>query len=255
MRIRTNLCKTLVLLTPCVLGLVVAGSARAAIIDFTFADGPRVNGTATAFDTPGTLGSTFVVDGVTLTSVTGSGPSYVDQGGNNYTWDGTSYVASTTNFGSNDYLGISNPSIPGVNDSNFFNPQETWTVSFTHDVIFRLIAAASVGSADTMQITFGSSTFNFADGDFNSSDDKADPFGPTEVIPAGTNITFRNSGTYPSFPLTTTNPAAGNAWGLNGFTVETVPEPSALFLVIFGSIGIGMTLLRRKTLPRKVVIS
>jgi hypothetical protein len=114
-------------------------------------------------------------------------------------------------------------------------------------VIFRVLAANSIGSADTMRVSFGSSVFDFGDADFDSGDDKTDPFGPSLEIPANTPITFTNSATYgtPPVVLSGSNPSSGNSWGLQGFTVEAVPEPSGIIVICLGALGLGAARLRK----------
>jgi hypothetical protein len=226
-----------------IIGLLGVSMAEGALITFTFTDGsPRVDGTSTAFDTPGPAGASMTVSGLTLTSMGALAPQYSPGSGSGpHTWDGTSFIASTTNFpGSLDQLAISNPSLPGTNDSNNFNPQESWTVKFSQPIIFRSIDGRRIDSGDMMRVTFGSFTFDFTDANFDSGDDITDPFGPSLTIPANTEIKFSNSAVYPSLPLTGSDPSAGAAWGLRAFSVETVPEPSALLIAGLGFIGLGM---------------
>lgn len=227
-------------------GAFASSSTSGALISFTFADGAYSNGTATAFDSngnAGNIGSYMLVDGVTLTSVAASAPAYIESPDDTYNWEGD-FTPATTNFpGSLGQLAISNPDIGGTNDSNAFNPQESWTVKFDAPIIFRTLDARRFDEADTMRVTFGMEEFNFADGAFDSSDNKADPFGSSLVIPANTNITFTNSRTYPSFPLTGSNPSGGDNWGLQGFVVETVeiPEPTAILLIFSVIAGLSLT--------------
>lgn len=219
-------------------GDFTASSAHAEIVTFTFGDGPYENGTATAFDTngaAGNIGSYMLVDGVTLTSVAASAPAFVEGPDDEHNWDGLTPAPSTTNYpGSLGQLGVSNPTIGGTNDSNSFNPQESWTVKFDVPIIFRTLDARRFDSVDTMRVTFGTEIFDFIETDFDSSDNRADPFGTDMVIPADTNITFINSRNYDGLtplpligPGSGNGPPAGDAWGLQGFIVETVTAMGA----------------------------
>jgi hypothetical protein len=233
------------------LGLLFAGSAYGGpILNFQFENDPSpdndaVDGTAAAFDSGGTVGYFYPLGGVKLTMVEGLAPTYTNAGSNTYSWDGISYTASNTNF--NNQVAISNTTIPGTNDSNNFNPQESWTVEFDADVIFRTLDVNGFAGTDTMQVTVGAlSPFNFNAASFDVDGLLLDPFGSSLVIPAGTHIKFLNNRTYASFPITGSNPSGGDAWGLQAFVVEVVPEPSSMCLAAFGFLGFGMARRRKE---------
>lgn len=212
----------------CTAGVLSADKAQGALITYTFADG-TANGGPSAFDNSVNANGSryYEADGVRLTSMNASGPAYASAGGSNWTWNGTTYLASgssgfRTNFASG-RLGMNGP-VSGSVDAENFNPQESWVIAFDHKVILREIAVGSMESGNLMRVTFGTHTFNFAGSDFLPDETLADPFGPSLVIPQNTLITITNSA---SAPLTVSESAFGNlSWGLQGFTVETIPEPS-----------------------------
>jgi hypothetical protein len=221
----------------------MAEQASAVPIAFTFANGARVDGTPTAFDTPGPAdGTAFMLEsGLKLTSISASAPNYedTDPASNTFSWTPGDFVAATTNYGSLTQLAISNPAIPGNNDSNNVNPQESWTIAFDAPVIIRTIDTRRFDESDTMRVTVGASVFNFGFSDFDVDDVTSDPLGASFVVPANTNITILNSAVYAAFPLTGSNPDGGLSWGLDGLTVELVPEPSCFAIMCVGIVGVA----------------
>ena len=214
------------------LGLLLAGpwgsQANAALVSFAFTGGSELD------DVP--AGATMtrddgnVANSVTLTSLEVKGPTYDSSG----MWDGTSYTDSETSIqDSSNTLGINNLSsnVPWSNDSRDFQPGEFWTFEFNRDVIFNFLNLSSFSNTDgdTVIVSFGSSTFTLDQGDLDSSDDISDPFGGL-VIPAGTDITFTGGGD-------PNDPDDGSQWRMPGFTVETVPEPSAALLLLMGGVA------------------
>jgi hypothetical protein len=143
-------------------------------------------------------------------------------------------------------LGVDNPSVTSGNaDTQHFNPGESWTVKFNVPIIFREIDAVSIGGSDIMRVAFNSSTFDFGDSDFNSSDNKTDPFGSLALIPANTNITFTNTTSAPFNPYDT-SATSTNVWRLVSFTVEQVPEPSSIGMIGIASVGAVSVAFRRR---------
>lgn len=210
------------------------GVADATPVTFAFTDGSTFDNKVA----DGTISQTL--SGITLTSLSATVPTYTIIGaGPTYDWDGTYSTGAMTNISGANGLAVNSHLLTNNGDASHFNPGESWTIAFDVPVIFRTIDGQSVDNTDAMRVAFGSSTFDFLGTvEFAGSGDILnDPFGPTTIIPANTNITFTNI-SVPPFDPYDSSASSENVWRLDGLTVEMVPEPSSIVLI--GTTLLGM---------------
>lgn len=206
-------------------------------VTYTFPNG-------SPFDAGGS--GTQTLDGLTLSTVSASAPEYAFSGTTG-TWTG-GFVPATTNIVGSNGLGIDNPNVLN-NDSQInqeqqnINPGESWTFSLNLPVMFKQIGFTSLGSGDFAEVVVGA----LDSATFTNTSSVTDPFADL-VIPAGTNITFTNTNQIPTGFQIALSGSANLIWRLTGLTFETVevPEPSSLFLVGLGSVGLSIVLRRKK---------
>ena len=229
-------------LTALFLTMTIQVDAQTVEFNFRSTEGNGVAGASLAesnFD-PSFAGDTINIDGLVVTVVDVTAPEYDVTGdlpvvtGN--TLSSAAGDAVNTNIAGQDALGINNPSINNgtfdligdSNESNDFNPGETVTITFDHDVVFTAIELESVGLVDIFNVLVDGEAILETMGDDDFIDDLGDLAGLT--IPAGTEITFEVDGV-----LETATGGRSTSIRIETFTVDVVngPLPPAPAFVLF----------------------
>lgn len=212
----------------CAAGVFASNTASGAIVPFEFDDGSPLDNTGP--------GASMVVDGLTLTTIDVGGPIYDPDFP---IWDGVTTGSDRMNIPSTGGLAVNGPNPAPSSDTSRWDVGEYWIFAFDAPVIFRHLGLTSFNTdGDMLEIAVSSDNFLLIGSvDGNLLDD---PFGASYVIPAGTEITFRNP------PASGGDPVHEDWWKVRRFTVQTVPEPSSFMLMAIAVLGAGCARMRRK---------
>lgn len=229
---------------------VAVPMAQAGPILYDFIDGD-------AFDGGGVGATLSKTDGTTTVALTTADVQAPQYSGTTLTGSQTSaagrsgFVAglNTTNTAGTGatQMGVNNITISDSNgttagigsaEAASFNVNEAWLFSFDTEITFTQMDLTSIEAVDTVTVTVGNlGSFTFTDPtDPNDAGDiYNDPFNGL-VIPANTEITFKN----------TTTGTASSVVRIDSFTVTPTPEPASLAVLGLG----GLLLAQRRRAGR-----
>ena len=217
--------------------LVSSSLSQGATVLFDFVVNTELDGNQAAGATMTRTGSWATT---TLTTVELTAPDYnvADP------FDTLITLGVDTSIGSNNGLGINNPSITnsnfatdpnggaGTDEGNDINFQESVTIEFDEDLTFNEIDFATLGgSVEFMRINVEGNPTNFDFFNGTPGDVFTDPLNGL-VIPAGTDVTFTGLGG-----------AADTNIRIDHIIVDVIPEPSTALL---GLLGLALGFKRRR---------